>query len=200
MQAELNSKNDGARAGPNNLHSSTVSPPYPLPRNIINRPDPPRRMDSAPGSTTVLKVQPYPNAASMQSPQLQGTPRSLTLSPSSTKSPVNLAQDGLNSPSVDLPIQQRPQSLPKNRVHVSRRQSGLVSPTSAPFMHASRPSVKHARHGSRSSDVGSASGTQSSFYPSPFQSHIEQLGRLSRPLRSRFLTMELRRLRFDLSF
>ena len=37
---------------------------------------------------------------------------------------------------------------------------------------------------SRSSEVGSTAGTQTSFYPSPFQAHIEQLGKLSRPLLS----------------
>lgn len=42
--------------------------------------------------------------------------------------------------------------------------------------------------GSRSSEMGSATGTSHpNFYPSPFQAHIEQLGKLSRPLLSVFL-------------
>lgn len=176
MQAELKSKTDGAHLGPHNIPSTGASQPFPLQRSVLNRPSGPRRSTVGPIAKTSMKSHSSSSTIIKRSPQLQATPRSQTLSPITAKSPTSLIQGGMTSPSGDLPAQQ---SQAKNRNHAPRTHSGLANSTTAPPMQTMTPS---SRDGSRSSDMCSTGGTQKSYYPSPFQTHIEQLGKLSRPL------------------
>lgn len=176
MQAELKSKTDGAHLGPHNIPSAGASQPFPLQRSVLNRPSQPRRSTIGPITKTSMKSHSSSSTIAKHSPQLQTTPRSQTLSPTTAKSPTSLMQGGMTSPGVDLSAQQ-PQA--KNRNHAPRTHSGLANSAAAPPMQTMTPS---SRDGSRSSEMCSAGGTQKSYYPSPFQTHIEQLGKLSRPL------------------
>lgn len=111
-----------------------------------------------------------------QSPQLQITPRSQTLSPTSVKSPSSFHMQGVpNSPGRDMQTQKLPHQHHKHRSSTSRPQSVNANSSSAPSMQTLSPS---SRDGSRSNDMGSGGGTQKNYYPSPYQSHIEQLGKL----------------------
>lgn len=175
MQAELKSKTDGAHLGPHNIPSAGAAQPFPLQRSVLNRPSQARRSTIGPISKTSMKSHSSSSTITKPSPQLQTTSRSQTLSPTAAKSPSSLLQGGMTSPGVDLPAQQ-PQA--KNRNHAPRTHSGLVNATAAPPMQTMTPS---SRDGSRSSDMCSTGGVQKTYYPSPFQTHIEQLGKLSRP-------------------
>lgn len=175
MQAELKSKTDGAHLGPHNIPSAGASQPFPLQRSVLNRQSQPRRSTIGPISKTSINSHSSASTIAKHSPQLQTTPCSQTLSPTAAKSPTSLMPGGMTSPGVDLPAKQ-PQA--KNRNHAPRRHSGLVNSTVTPPMQTMTPS---SRDGSRSSEMCSTGGTQKSYYPSPFQTHIEQLGKLPRP-------------------
>ena len=180
VQAELKSKTDTSH-----VPSSNPAHPLPLPspqqRAVMNRHNQARRSISGSG----LKIQhpqsaqgnPIPN----QPPQLQPNPSQQTHSPLMTKSPVSLVQGGMTSPGGDLQAQQQPQPQLKPRSQSSRGHLGLAIPTSAPNMHAMSP---NPRAGGRGNEMNSATSNASSYYPSPFQTHIEQLGKLPRPLLS----------------
>ena len=105
------------------------------------------------------------------SPTGQPTPPSQHSSPSTTRSPGFALQGGMASPASDLQAQhsqqrtmapsQRPSFPPQHRAH-SRN---LSSPaTSRPL-----PSAQHP----------TSAAHQSAYYPSSFQKHYDQLGKLS---------------------
>lgn len=169
VQAELKSKTDGAHLGPHNIPSAGASQPFPLQRSVLNRPSQPRRSTIGPITKTSMKSHSASSTIAKHSPQLQTTPRSQTLSPTTAKSPTSLMQGGMTSPGVDLSAQQ-PQA--KNRNHAPRTHSSLANSAAAPPMQTMTPS---SRDGSRGSEMCSTGGTQKSYYPSPFQTHIEQL-------------------------
>lgn len=167
--------------GPNSMPSSGISQQFPLQRSALHRPSHPRRSVTGPGSKTHQRSASSSNIIGKDSPRLHGTQYSMALSPTLTKTSGILAQAGMISPNVDLQAQQQPQPLSKNRHYAPRRHSGLVNSTSAPRL---KIVTANARPESRDSEAGSASETHSAYYTSPFQSHIEQLGKLSSPLLS----------------
>ena len=172
VQAELNSKTDGTHPGSHNIASAGASQPFPLQRSILNRPSQARRSTIGSISKAPSKSQSSSSTIPKQSPQLQATPRSQTISPTTAKSPGALVQGGMTSPGMELQAQQQPQPPRKNRNHAPRTHSGLANSTAAPSVQAMTPS----------SEMGSNGGGPKNYYASPFQSHIEQLGKLTRPL------------------
>ena len=162
-------------------------PPNPVQRALINRQNQVRRSTSGSGSQALRPRS--SQASSNHSPQLQPTPPSQNISPTSMKAPLNLGKGGIMSPSVDLKAQQQQQPPPPHESHPyphpQQPPSRLSIPATRPSLQTMTPSTGD---GSRSSEMGSAPGTSHpNFYPSPFQAHIEQLGKLSRPLLSVFL-------------
>ena len=152
----------------------------PVQRALLNRQRQVRRSTS--GSSSRALMPHSSKSSSIQSPRLQPTPPLQIVSPTTTKSPIGIAKGGMTSPSVDMKAQQpQPQQpLPslEPRAYPQQQPSRLSIPTSRSSMQATTPSTADT---SRSSEMGSTAGTQTSFYPSPFQAHIEQLGKLSRP-------------------
>lgn len=158
-----------------------VSQQFPLQRSVLNRPNQSRRSTVGSMSQPTIKSQSSSSSTiPKQSPQVQTTPRSQTLSPTSAKSPTSFhMQGGPSSPGRDMQTQKLPPQHHKHRNSASTPHSVHANSSSAPSMQAMSPS---SRDGSRSSEMGSGGGTQKNYYPSPYQSHIEQLGKLDRPL------------------
>ena len=154
--------------------------PTPVQRALLNRQGQVRRSTSGSSSRA---IRPHSKSSSVPSPGLQPTPVSKIVPPATTKSPIGAAKGGMLLPSVDMKAQQPQQPLPplESRPYSQQQPSRLSIPTSRSSMQGTTPSTADT---SRSSEVGSTAGTQTSFYPSPFQAHIEQLGKLSRPLLS----------------
>lgn len=177
VQAELKSKADSACIRPNSLPPSGISQQFPLQRTAINRPGHLRRSITGPSLKSSHKPSSSSGAISKDFPRLHGRHHSMAISPTSSKTSSNLVQSGLISSNVDLQAQQQRQSPPKNRHH--RRHSGLINPTSAPPL---KIVTSNSRPGSRDSETGSGSATHSNYYTSPFQTHIEQLGKLAHAL------------------
>ena len=162
-------------------------PPNPVQRALMNRQNQVRRSTSGSGSQALRPRS--SQASSNHSPQLQPTPPLQNISPTSIKAPMSLGKGGIMSPSVDLKAQQQQQPPPPHESHPyphpQQPPSRLSIPATRPSLQTMTPSTGD---GSRSSEMGSATGTSHpNFYPSPFQAHIEQLGKLSRPLLSVFL-------------
>ncbi len=161
--------------------------PTPIQRALLNRQGQVRRSTSGSSSRA---IRPHSSkSSSVQSPRLQPMPSSQIVSPTATKSPIGIAKGGMLLPSVDMKAQQQQQPLPPldPRTYPQQQPSRLSIPTSRSSLQGTTPSTTDT---SRSSEMGSTAGTQTSFYPSPFQAHIEQLGKLSRPLLS-LLKIEL---------
>ena len=128
---------------------------------------------------------------SIQSPQLQPTPPSQISSPSTTKSPGFVAQGGMTPPASDLQAQQqqqhqhqhqqpRPHQPPKAHNHPRiQPHPGIRMPSTDSIGTQLTPQT--------AGPTGSGSASTSTFYPSPFQNHIDQLGKLTRSLLSIFL-------------
>lgn len=170
VQAELKSKNEGGRMAPNLVSPIGAPQHFPLQRSAMNRPGLPSRTVTVPLPKISVQTQSPAGTGPKHSPR---SSRAQTLSPITNKSPVASGHRRMTSSGADLRG-----SLPsqfRNRNYL-RRNSGVISKTSVPAMPALRPDT---RDGSRSSDTGSTSGTHSNYYPSPFQTHIEQLGKLS---------------------
>jgi hypothetical protein len=170
VQAELKSKNEGGRMAPNLVSPVGAPQHFPLQRSAMNRPGLPSRTATVPLPKISVQTQSPAGTGPKHSPR---SSRAQTLSPITNKSPVTSGHRRMTSSGADLRG-----SLPsqfRNRNYL-RRNSGVMSKTSVPAMPALRPDT---RDGSRSSDTGSTSGTHSNYYPSPFQTHIEQLGKLS---------------------
>ena len=126
-------------------------------------------------------AQPSPTSTlPKQSPQLQPTPPSQALSPTTSRSPAGLVQGGTTPAGVDLRAQQQQQPRPKSRIPPSYMPSAISTSMSG---HNVQP-ILPASRSSTCIEMTSSTSTHSSYYPSPFQTHIEQLGKLTRPLLS----------------
>lgn len=199
VQAELRTKTASPHLGP--TKPTTPAPTnqaMPIQRALMNRHHQVRRSASgiAPKFESVHPVSGQRDGGlSTQSPQLQPTPPSQTSSPSTTKSPGFVAQGGMTPSASDLQAQQQPQ--PQLHHQHQHQQPRPQQPPKAPNRPRGQPHPgiripttdaigSHlAPQTARSAGGGSAS--TSTFYPSPFQSHIEQLGKLTRPFLSLFL-------------
>lgn len=187
VQAELKSKTEGFHVVPHPPTQGGLPQPSPVQRALLNRHNHSTGRRSTSGSGSQALRPRSSQTSSTMSPRLQPTTPSQNLSPTSTKAPIGLGKGGIISPSVDLKAQQQQQPQPPHEPHAYSQQapSRLSIPATRPTMQTMTPSTAD---GSRSSEMGSAAGTaHSNFYPSPFQAHIEQLGKLSRPLLSVFL-------------
>ncbi|OCL14968.1 hypothetical protein AOQ84DRAFT_279950 [Glonium stellatum] len=190
VQAELRAKTGSPNLGPTRTPASANTSPNqpPMQRAIMNRHQQARRSIGVPpkaeGVHGLPLIQPegvLPN----RSPLSQPTPSSHVSSPSTTatRSPNFIPQSGTSvSPNFGPVAQQqhlRPQQPPRSQY--------------TPLMAPQRPSVitNHpASNGmSSASTVGSGAGSvmtgsstsggPSAYYPSPFQSHMDQLGKLT---------------------
>ena len=185
VQAELKSKSDRPQVSPHGLPPVTHQP-SPIQRAVMNRHTQARR--SASGIIKPNNIQPSPTSStSKQSPRLQPTPPAQALSPTSARSPVGLVQGGMISSGVDLRAQQQQQPRPKPRIPPQQMPPNISTSMSAPNTQPILP----ASRSSAGTDLTSATSSHSNYYPSPFQTHIEQLGKLTRPLLSRFCFIEL---------
>lgn len=149
-------------------------------RAIMNRHNQARRSNS----NIAPKIEP---GAPLQSPQSRPTPSSHASSPTSN-SPGFHNPGVMTPPASDSQIQHQQQQhqrmqVPKPQIHHGLPgNQGLVG---NPVMIGATLGPK----GQGSSGTGSAGGTPiaAAYYPSPFQNmknHIEQLGKLTRPLLS----------------
>ena len=187
VQAELKSKTEGSHVMPHPPHQGGLPQPSPVQKALLNRHNHSTGRRSTSGSGSQALRPRSSQTSSTMSPRLQPTRPSQNLSPTSTKAPIGLGKGGIMSPSVDLKAQQQQQPPPPHEPHAYSQQapSRMSIPATRPTIQTMTPSTAD---GSRSSEMGSAAGTaHSNFYPSPFQAHIEQLGKLSRPLLSVFL-------------
>ncbi|KAA6408024.1 MAG: hypothetical protein FRX48_08375 [Lasallia pustulata] len=205
VQAELSSKTESPHLAPTKVAQPAGNQPSPVQRAIMNRHHQARRSLSGmppklvPGYAAAQSRQdgPFPS----HSPQLQPTPPSHASSPIGPKSPGFVVQEGMNSPASDaqsqrlvLQQQQNPQpQQQRQQPHLSprltsqshpRAYSGIAIPTSDAATHL----MAHSTAGESRNGVGTDKPRpQSGYYPSHFQNHINQLGKLSRPLLSLFL-------------
>lgn len=178
MQAELKSKTEGSHVISHPPTASAHPQPSPVQRAVMNRHGQARRSMSG-SSSKALRPQ---HITSHAPPRLQPTPPSHTNSPTAMKSPLSNGKGvSRTSSNGDPKVHQHQHSPLESRRPPPQGPTRLSIPTSGPTMQTMTP---NNTDGSRSSEVGSAAGTQASFYPSPFQAHIEQLGKLSRPLLS----------------
>lgn len=183
VQAELSSKTDHPQISPRGPPSAAHQP-SPIQRAVINRHTQARR--SLSGIVKPNHAHPSPTSSiAKQSPRLQPTPPSQALSPITSRSPVGLVQGGATSTGVDLRAQQQQQPRPKARIPPSHLPPNISTSMSGPNVQPILPANRSSVEVSRSSvEMTSATSTQSSYYPSPFHTHIEQLGKLTRPLLS----------------
>ena len=189
MQTELKMKTEGSHVVPPSQNPTGAQQPTPIQRAVMNRHSQIRRSTSGSQGSRILKPHSSSHTSSHQSPRLQPTPPH-TISPSTTKSSMGLPKGGMVSPSVDLKAQQQQQQhQPLDpRGYPPQIPSRLNIPATRPSMQNMTPSTTD---GSRGSEMENNTGSHSSFYPSTFQAHIEQLGKLPRPLLSLFSSIEL---------
>lgn len=175
VQAELRAKTGSPHLGPTHMAPNMAQPT--VQRAIMNRHHQARRSNSS----IAPKLEP---GAALQSPQSRPTPPSHASSPTSNS-------PGFHNPGVLTPpasenqmhYQQQPQRLqaPKQQPqHVLQANTGLLVSTGG-------MGIPMVPKGQGSSGTGSTGGTPvtAAYYPSgPFQNHIEQLGKLTRPLLS----------------
>lgn len=126
---------------------------------------------------------------SVQSPQLQPTPPSQTSSPSTTKSPGFVGQGGMTSPPSDLQAQQQlqlQQQQPRRQQQLKVNCHPRIQPHPGIRMPSTDQSAAQLTP-QTAGPTGSGSARTTTYYPSPFQNHTDQLGKLTRPLLSIFL-------------
>ena len=172
VQAELHAKTGSPTLGPTRAPptSAPTSQPvqrYAIPKFPQNRRSLPPKVDG-PARPTAGNLMPS------QSPQVQPVAASHLSSPalSTAKSPNFVPQGGTMSPSFGSAAQQNQQL-----------RSQPPPPPLRPHFGAQRPNIVTSYPGSTASSastVGSAMSGGSTYYPSPFQNHYDQLGKLSR--------------------
>ena len=194
VQAELKSITSPASGrAPQN-----ISQPTPAQRAMMNQHQNLRRA-SGPSPRHLHAQRSNSSTATSQSPQLQPTPTSQTSSPVASKSPNFVMQGATLSPYPGLQAQQQLQqtmqthpqpSLPPSRGNTYppiRPYPGPAIATSHPNL---QPAPLNTSSGQNVDGRGNAIRPRSNPWPSPYQTHIEQLGKLTRPLLS-FHMMEL---------
>ncbi|KAK8246186.1 hypothetical protein HDK90DRAFT_506002 [Phyllosticta capitalensis] len=188
VQAELRAKTGSPHLGPTRMPppaGSAVQQPPPMQRAIMNRHHQARRSFAAMPQKVDVDA-----AVQNHSPQSQPTPASHMSSPSTTatKSPNFMPSVSPNVGPVSQPQaqqqQQQPQQQQQLRPQPPRQQYNPLPPP--------RPSINtqfNASNGmSNASPVNAPAGANamagsnngpSAYYPSPFQSHMDQLGKLT---------------------
>lgn len=187
VQAELKSKTEASHLPPNHGVPPAMNHPPPTHRAIINRHSQARRSVSSIASKPAF-AQPSPTSAiTKQSPRLQPTPPSQAMSPTATKSPAGLIQGGMTSPGVDLQAQRQQQPPRRVQQPPPQRPSISTSVTGLQVQHQ----VSVSRSGPTNNEMASSTSSQTSYYPSPFQTHYEQLGKLTPSIPFPFFPIEL---------
>lgn len=178
------------RPGPSAPKPTTVQ------RAIINQHHIARRSTSGPTPRLLQAQKPSSNAVPSQSPQLQPTVPSKTSSPVTSQSPCFAVQGGMISPHLGVPAQQQlqqPQPQQQQQQPPPPRGSAYppLRPIPGPGLPMSNPNLQSTAPnligGQRSDGRNGALGTRSNPWPSPYQTHIEQLGKLTRSLLPLFI-------------
>ena len=149
-----------------------MAQPPTVQRAIMNRHHQARRSNSniAPKLEPVVSGH-HPVSMINPSPQSRPTPSSHHSSPSSA-SPA-FSQPGVMTPPGSEIQQQHPAQLHQRVQHPLKPQMSNGMSRGSGVNGQMKPPG--------SSGTGSMGGPNASYYPSPFQNHIEQLGKLSRP-------------------
>lgn len=187
VQAELKTKEEST---PTTMPLS-MSQPTPAQRAVMNRHHQLQRASSSTGPRLIQAQKARSNTVSSQSPQLQPTPPSQTSSPTASRSPNYGLQGGMTSPHAALQAQQQfqqqqqqlqpPLRPPQNFPQHSQAYPSITIPasnTKMQNMHPNRPL------GPRDDGTTSAGGIRPNHWSSPYQTHMEQLGKLTRPFLS----------------
>lgn len=188
MQAELKTKEEST---PTTMPPS-MSQPTPAQRAVMNRHHQLQRANSSTGPRLIQAQKSRSNTVSSQSPQLQPTPPSQTSSPTASRSPNYGLQGGMTSPHTALQAQQQfqqqqqqlqpPLRLPQNFPQPSQSYPSITIPaantTKMQNMHPNRPL------GPGDDGRTSAGGIRPNRWSSPYQTHMEQLGKLTHPFLS----------------
>jgi hypothetical protein len=193
VQAELQAKTGSPNFGP---HQAPQPPPpqppgsvpqgptrSPMQRAIMNRHHQAR--SSMSNMTPKLEGRPISGDGMMAnpSPRLQPTPGSQLSSPAiaSTRSPNFLPQNGMTSPTVTSLAGQQ-QQLRQQQQQQARPQYMQPTPPQRPQISTSNISSNGPLSAGISSAGSGMSGTvsagASTYYASPFRSHMDQLGKL----------------------
>ncbi|KAF2139716.1 uncharacterized protein K452DRAFT_310617 [Aplosporella prunicola CBS 121167] len=191
VQAELRAKTGSPHLGPARVPPPGSAPqPPPMQRAIMNRHQQarrsyqgfPQKVEGVLGSPLAQPDGAVPN----HSPHSQPTPASHISSPSTTatKSPNFIPTI---SPNIG-PVSQSQQQPPLRPQPPPPRSQYNPLPGHRHSLSAQYPSTGGMSGASASSAAGNGltgtanGGGPSSYYPSPFQSHMDQLGKLSRPI------------------
>jgi hypothetical protein len=200
VQAELRAKTSSPNLGPTRAPPSATSSPNqpPIQRAMMNRHQQARRSIGASGVSKPEGVHGLPvlqpdGALPNRSPLSQPTPGSHMSSPSTTatRSPNFVPHHPGSAISPNFgPVGPQQQHL---RAQQPPRSSYTpLLPPQRPSVitnHANAPSSGHSNvstvgSGAGNAMAGSTNGAPA-YYPSPFRSHMDQLGKLTRPLLSR---------------
>ena len=194
VQAELKSISE---PGPSRLPSN-IPQQTPVPRAIMNQQQNSRRSVSRPSPRLLQAQKLNASTASTKSPQLQPTPPSQTSSPTASRSPNFAIQGGIIPPHPGLQPQSQPQPKPQQQPQPSslrtntfqplRSYPGITLATSSVDMQPTAFSPMSNPQGAGRSSVG---GPRSNPWPSPYRTHMEQLGKLTRPFLSLLLNRAL---------
>ena len=172
----------------------------PLQRPVTSQHQNLRRSVSG-NASRLIQAQKSSSITSNQSPQLQPKSPSSASSPTASRSPKFALQGGMISPHSSLQAQQQLQQSQKQQQHQQhsplppqphrgasypqiRPYPGIAIPTSNSNTSDYAPSHLGGQRGDGRS---SAVTPRSNPWPSPYQTHIEQLGKLTRPLLSFFI-------------
>jgi len=188
VQAELRAKTGSPNLGPTRVPAAPPPLAQPIQRFAVNKFHQSRRSLTGlpPKAEGAPQVQPE-GLLTQRSPLSHPTPTSHLSSPTahSTRSPNFLPQGGAISPSFGPLAQQGQQLRPQQPL---RPQPNIQQtpqqrpPITTNYPGSSGVSTASSAAGSGITGSASASASQSNYYPSPFQNHYDQLGKLSRPL------------------
>jgi len=203
VQAELQMKTGSPVLGPGFLQTvGGLSQPPQLQRTALQRQQARRS-----GQNFLPKLAPGQSGSDMgfstNSPHAHPTPSSHASSPSqlSTRSPLTMHQGGMTPPISAVVAQPQTQQFnlarssqqyPNQAVFQVQQQSNSAQrapqrPTSSSYQSSAFSGLSTGSHSAMSQSVDSGSAdsagpqSASSFYPSPFQKHFEQLGKLTPP-------------------
>ena len=193
VQAELKTKEESTQSI---IAPLSISQPTPAQRAVLNRHHQVQRANSGSSSRLVHAPKSRSDTVSSQSPQLQPTPSSKTSSPTDSRSPIYSLQGGMTSPhtanQAQQQFQQQQQQQQQQQLQSPLRPLGFPSshmypsitiPTSNAIMQAGP--VERSKGQPEGVD-GIGGGPRPRQWSSSYQTHMEQLGKLTRPLLSFF--------------
>ena len=176
VQAELKSKTDQHSVPATHQPGIQASP---IQRAVIHRHAHARRTGSAGGPKGLKSQSSQTSMVSDQSVRSHPTPPLPTSSPIKTKSSMSSLQSGFSG-GIYPQSQQHPHPPLKPR-HQGQGTPGVHPPNSSGSLQGPPPRPS-ANGGTKGNEMGNnPPGSLSDYYPPQFHSHIEQLGKLSRP-------------------